>query len=205
MKPSRMFALFFVIAAALACFAHHMAVVVNKDNHLADVAPAQLARICRLETRKWPDGKDVILVLHRDSAGEMATLEHLTRMSQSELKAFVASHKDTLTLADSDAEVLRIVTTIPGAVGLVDVRSINDQVNVLKVAENFPWKMAICPTRAEGFAAGTNLSLTTCQHHYSPEARFLWRHTRLAIDGGENSRPRKEFHCPPCRLRSSAG
>jgi hypothetical protein len=59
-------------------------------------------------------------------------------MSQSELKAFVASHKDVLTLADSDAEVLRIVETTPGAMGLVDVRSINDQVTVLKVGGKLP-------------------------------------------------------------------
>jgi ABC-type phosphate transport system substrate-binding protein len=135
---SRIFVLFFLIIAVVPCFAHHMAVVVNKDNHVADVPSAQLARICRLETRKWPDGKDVILVLHKDSPGELATLEHLTHMSDSEMKAFVLSHKDSLTLADSEAEVLRIVENTPGAVGLVDVRSINDQVTVLKVGGKLP-------------------------------------------------------------------
>ncbi|HTA24785.1 MAG TPA: hypothetical protein VK763_14730 [Terriglobales bacterium] len=138
MKPSRMLVLFFLIIAVVPCFAHHMAVVVNKDNHVADVAPAQLARICRLEARKWPDGKDVTVVLHKDSPGELATLEHLTHMSDSEFKAFVLSHKDSLTLADSEADVLRIVETTPGAVGLVDVRSINDQVNVLRVGGKLP-------------------------------------------------------------------
>jgi hypothetical protein len=138
MKTSRMFVLFFLMIAVVPCFAHHMAVVVNKDNHVADIPAAYLARICRLEARKWPDGKDVTLVLHTDSPGELATLERLTHMSQSELKAFVASHKDALTLADSDAEVLRIVETTPGAMGLVDVRSINDQVTVLKVGGKLP-------------------------------------------------------------------
>jgi ABC-type phosphate transport system substrate-binding protein len=138
MKTSRMFVLFFLMIAVVPCFAHHMAVVVNKDNHVADIPAAHLARICRLEARKWPDGKDVTLVLHTDSPGELATLERLTHMSQSELKAFVASHKDVLTLADSDAEVLRIVETTPGAIGLVDVRSINDQVTVLKVGGKLP-------------------------------------------------------------------
>jgi hypothetical protein len=138
MKPSRVFALFLLVIGVVPCFAHHMAVVVNKDNHLADVPAAHLAHIYRLETRKWPDGKDVILVLHKDSAGELATLEHLTHMSDSELKAFVLSHKESLTLADSDADVLRIVETTPGAVGLVDVRSINDQVNVLRVGGKLP-------------------------------------------------------------------
>jgi hypothetical protein len=138
MKSSRTFVLFFVMMAVVPCFAHHMAVVVNKDNHLADISSAQLARICLLEGRKWADGKDVVLVLHKDSPGEMLTLEHLTHMSESELKAFLLSHKDGLTMADSDADVLRIVETTPGAVGLVGVRSINDQVNVLRVGGKLP-------------------------------------------------------------------
>jgi ABC-type phosphate transport system substrate-binding protein len=138
MKSSRALVLLFLMMAVVPCFAHHMAVVVNKDNHIADVAPTQLARICRLEAKKWPDGKDVILVLHKDSPGELATLEHLTHMSGSELKAFVEQHKDALTMADSDADVLRIVETTPGAVGLVGVRSINDQVTVLRVGGKLP-------------------------------------------------------------------
>jgi ABC-type phosphate transport system substrate-binding protein len=120
------------------CFAHHMAVVVNKDNHVADVTTAHLAGICRLETKKWADGKDVVLVLRKDSAGELATLEHLTHMSESEWKAFVSSHKDAVTWADSDEAVLRIVETVQGAVGFVDVRSINDRVSVLKVGGKLP-------------------------------------------------------------------
>jgi hypothetical protein len=138
MKSPRVLTLFFLMIAVVPCFAHHIAVVVNKDNHVADVTTSHLAHICRLETRKWPDGKDVMLVLHKESAGELATLEHLTHMSGSDLKAFVESHRDSLTLADSDAEVLRIVETTPGAVGLVDVRSINDQVTVLKVGGKLP-------------------------------------------------------------------
>jgi hypothetical protein len=138
MKLSGMFVLLFLMMAVVPCFAHHMAVVVNKDNHVADVTTSHLAHICRLETRKWPDGKDVLLVLHKNSLGESATLEHLTGMSAPELKAFMASHKDSLTLADSDADLLRIVETTPGAVGLVDVRAINDQVNVLRVGGKLP-------------------------------------------------------------------
>jgi hypothetical protein len=138
MKPARMFLPLFLLMAVVPCFAHHMAVVVNKDSHVADVTAANLARICRLESRKWPDGKDVVLVLHKDSPGELETLEHLTHMSESEMKAFVASHKDALTLVDSDADVLRTVETVPGAVGLVNVRAINDQVNVLRVGGKLP-------------------------------------------------------------------
>ena len=127
------------------CFAHHMAVVVNKDNGVAEVTPAQLARLFRLETRKWTDGKDVVLVLHKDSEGEAATLERLSKMSHNQLHAFIASHKDSLRLVDSDADVLRAVETIPGALGLVDVRSIDDQVNVVKVGGKLPMEDGYLP------------------------------------------------------------
>src|SRR5262249_55777167 len=131
-------AIVFFLIAVVPCFAHHMAVVVNKANHVADVTSAHLAGICRLETRKWADGKDVVLVLRKDGEGESTTIQHLTHMSAAEWKAFFAAHKDAITVADSDAEVLRIVETVPGAVGFVDVRSINDHVSVLKVGGKLP-------------------------------------------------------------------
>lgn len=138
MKHSLIFVFFFLTLAVVPCFAHHMAVVVNKDNHVADVTAAHLAGMCRLETRKWSDGKEVVLVLRKDSAGELATLEHLTHMSESEWRAFVTAHNDAVTWAASDAEVLRIVEKLPGAVGFVDVRTINDHVSILRVGGKLP-------------------------------------------------------------------
>jgi ABC-type phosphate transport system substrate-binding protein len=139
MKCSRICYLFaFMMCSLLPCFAHHMAVVVNKDNNVGEVSSAHLAKIVRLEIRKWRDGKDVILVLHKNSAGEMSTLERLSRMSANDLKSFMAAHEESITTVDSDDDVLKFVETMPGAVGLVDVRSINDQVNVVRVGGKLP-------------------------------------------------------------------
>jgi len=146
MKSSRkVYPLLLLLLTAFPCFAHHLAVVVNKQNSTAEVAPPHLAKIFLLEAKKWPDGKDIVVVLHKDSAGEMATLSRLNRMSSDELKAFVASHKEIFALVDSDAEVLRVVESTPGAVGLVDVRSITDQVNVLKVGGKLPMEQGYLP------------------------------------------------------------
>jgi ABC-type phosphate transport system substrate-binding protein len=146
MKWNRLVAVWiFLLVTIVPCFAHHMAVVVNKDNNVAEVTPAHLARLFRLEDRKWPDGKDVVVVLHRDSAGEAATLEHLSKMSAADFKAFMASHKEVFTLVDSDDDILRFVEQTPGAVGLVDVRSINDQVNVLRVGGKLPMEDGYLP------------------------------------------------------------
>lgn len=127
------------------CFAHHMAVVVNKENNTGMVTSSHLARMFRAEVKKWPDGKDVVLVLHTDASGEMLTLEHLNKMSSAELKAFVAAHRDSITMVDSDDDMLKLVESTPGAIGLMDVRSINDQVNVLKVDGKLPLEAGYLP------------------------------------------------------------
>ncbi len=146
MKWNRALAVWiFVLTTIAPCFAHHMAVVVNKDNNVAEVTPARLARLFRLEDRKWADGKDVIVVLHKDSSGEAVTLERLSKMSAGEFKAFLASHKEAFTVVDSDDDILRFVEQTPGAVGLVDVRSINDQVNVLRVGGKLPMEDGYLP------------------------------------------------------------
>lgn len=146
MKGSRVLWLFgFVLFSLVPCFAHHMAVVVNKDSNVAEVSSAHLAKYFLLEDKKWPGGKEVVLVLHRDSAGENLTLEHLSGMSGKDLKSFIASHKSSFNLVDSDDDVLRFVEATPGALGLVDVRSINDQVRVLKVGGKLPMEDGYLP------------------------------------------------------------
>ena len=146
MKCSRICCLFaFMMCSLLPCFAHHMAVVVNKDNNVGEASSAHLAKIFRLEIKKWHDGKDVILVLHKNSSGEMMTLERLNKMSASEFKSLIAAHQGSITTVDSDEDVLKVVETTPGAVGLVDVRSINDQVNVVRVDGKLPMEDGYLP------------------------------------------------------------
>jgi ABC-type phosphate transport system substrate-binding protein len=140
-----LFLLGFLVFSFAPCFAHHMAVIVNKDNNTGEITSARLAKIFRLETRKWVDGKDVVIVLHKDLEGETLTLERLNKMSSNELKSFISSHKESLTFVDSDADVLRFVAATPGAVGLVEVRSIDDQVNVLKVDGKLPMETGYLP------------------------------------------------------------
>lgn len=135
----------FLLTFLTPCFAHHMAVVVNKDNNVGNVAAAHLSRIFRSEIRKWPDGKSVVLVLHKDSPGETETLEHLNKMNDSEWKALIAAHKDSIVMADSDADVIRIVQSTPGAIGLVDVRVVDNTINVVRVGGKLPMESGYLP------------------------------------------------------------
>src|ERR1700685_9874 len=110
------------------CFAHHMAVVVNKDNIAQNVTSAHLAKIFKGEVKKWPDGRNVVLVLHNSSPGEMATLQQLSKMSEAEVNSLLLSQKASIRAVESDADVIDAVTSIPGAIGFVEEHSITDRV-----------------------------------------------------------------------------
>jgi ABC-type phosphate transport system substrate-binding protein len=135
----------FILFSLVPCFAHHLAVVVNKDNNVGEVSAAHLSRIFQSEVKKWPDGKDVVLVLHKSSSGEMATLERLNKMSAAQFKSFVDAHKDSILMVNSDAELLTLIQSTPGAIGLVEVRSIDDRVNVVRVDGKLPMEDGYLP------------------------------------------------------------
>ncbi len=135
----------FLLTFLTPCFAHHMAVVVNKDNNVENVTAVHLSRILRSEVKKWPDGKTVVLVLHKDSAGETETIERLIKVNADELRAMIAAHKDSIMMADSDEDVLKIVQSTPGAVGLVDVRSVDNSINVVRVDGKLPMESGYLP------------------------------------------------------------
>ncbi|MGA2921591.1 MAG: substrate-binding domain-containing protein [Candidatus Sulfotelmatobacter sp.] len=146
MRFQRLAVLFaFLVTFLTPCFAHHMAVVVDKDNNVGNVAAAQLSRIFRAEIKKWPDGKTVVLVLHKDSVGENETLQRLIKMSPSELKTLIAAHKDSIQVVDSDADILRIVQSTPGAIGLVELRSVDNTINVVRVDGKLPMESGYLP------------------------------------------------------------
>jgi len=60
-------------------------------------------------------------------------------------KAFISTHKESFALADSDQEVLRLVSSMPGAVGMVDVRAVDSRVKVLKIDGRLPLEKSYLP------------------------------------------------------------
>jgi ABC-type phosphate transport system substrate-binding protein len=131
--------------SAAPCLAHHMAVVVSKQSGVTNMTAAHLGKVFRAEIKKWPNGKDVVLVLHRASPGEAITLQRLNKMSAQQWQGWVAEHKNSVKLVDSDQDVLAIVESTPGAVGLVDVRSVNDRVTVIRVDGRVPMEDGYLP------------------------------------------------------------
>jgi ABC-type phosphate transport system substrate-binding protein len=146
MKQRSILSLFAWVTLSLTpCFAHHMAVVVNKDNAVQNLTSAHLAKILKGEVKKWPDGKDVVIVLHNSSPGEMATLQHLSKMSEADVKALLASHKDEIRTVGSDADVIYAVASTPGAIGFVEEHSITDRVTVVRVDGKLPMEAGYLP------------------------------------------------------------
>jgi ABC-type phosphate transport system substrate-binding protein len=142
---SAVYQLLFLAAFLTPCFAHHTAVVVNKDNLVENVTSIHLSKIIRGEVKKWPDGKNIVLVLHKDSAGETETLERLNKMSDAEWKNFLVAHKDSILFVDTDADVLKAVQTEPGAIGLIEVHSIDNTISVVKVDGKLPMEFGYLP------------------------------------------------------------
>jgi len=132
-------------ATLMPCFAHHTALIVNKENGVDNVTSVHLSKIIQGEIKQWPNGKGIVLVLHRDAAGEREALERLTKMSAAEWNAFLYAHKESILFVDTDAEVLKEIQSEPGAVGLIEVRSIDNSVNVVRVNGKLPMEIGYLP------------------------------------------------------------
>jgi ABC-type phosphate transport system substrate-binding protein len=127
------------------CFAHHTAVIVNQENAMVNVTSTHLSKIVLGEVKKWPDGRNIVLVLHKNAPGEAETLERLNKMTAAEWKAFVAAHRDSIAFVDTDADVIKLVQSEPGAIGLIEVHSIDNSVNVVHVDGKLPMEFGYLP------------------------------------------------------------
>jgi ABC-type phosphate transport system substrate-binding protein len=128
-----------VLAGSMVCEAKQIAVIVDKANPTADLTLPDLVRILKGENHRWPDGKLVTVILRDLSTPEMQTaMQKIYKMQPDELKALIAAHKGAIVLANSEEELLKMVATTPGAIGLVDVYSITNRVNVLKIDGKLP-------------------------------------------------------------------
>jgi ABC-type phosphate transport system substrate-binding protein len=122
-----------------------IAVVSNKSNAVASLTMAELVKICKGQTSRWPDGKAVMIVVRDPGSPEMKlVLEKVYGMTKDDVTALIATanHGRTshpaIMVVDSDEAVVKRVESTTGAVGLVDVYSITGGVNVLKVGGKLP-------------------------------------------------------------------
>ena len=128
--------------SALAAF-KNMAIVTSATSKVNDVTLADMTKFCKGTTRAWPDGKNFSIVIKSPDAPEMhGVLQKLFGATGSDAKAAIAKLNETHTvvkIVDSDEELLKAVQAMPGAVGVVDVYSINSSVKVLRIDGKLPF------------------------------------------------------------------
>jgi hypothetical protein len=139
-RGSRFIVLFLlVVGLGAVSEAKQLAVIVDKTNNLGGLSSTDLSKVFKFDSHKWPDGRSVILILRDPSTPEMQTaIQKLYHMQLEEFKALLTAHQSGVIIVNSEEELLKSVESIPGAVGLVDVYSINGHVNVLKVDGKLP-------------------------------------------------------------------
>jgi hypothetical protein len=121
----------------------NMAVVVAADSNLPDLTMTEFTKLCKGAQKSWPDGRSFTLVLKDPASPEMhVAVQKLFGVSQADAKTAIAKINEVrplIKVVGSDEDVYRTVTTTPGAVGLVDVYTINSAVKVLHIDGKLPF------------------------------------------------------------------
>lgn len=138
------FGAFLAVSTSLAT-ARDLAVVSNKANAVSAMTLPDLVKICKAQINRWPDGKPVTFIMRAPSVAEMKILlEKVYELPEAQMKELIAAanhgraNHPAIVVAESDEDLVDKVASIPGAVGVVDVYSINSSVAVIKIAGKLP-------------------------------------------------------------------
>jgi ABC-type phosphate transport system substrate-binding protein len=131
--------LVFVVSLPCAVQAKQLAIIADKANATSNLTASELAKIFTARNRSWSDGKAITVVMRDPATADMQiVLRKLLNMTAEQAHAFVLAHRDAIMIADSDDAVLRFVSTSPGAIGVVDLYSLTQDVSVVKIDGKLP-------------------------------------------------------------------
>ena len=129
--------------APLSSSIKNWAVVAAAGSKLQDVPMADLSKLCKGSQKLWPDGKPFTLVIHDPDSPDMRyAIQKLFGVEAAEFKPLLGKlneNRRIVRVVDTDEDLFRTVEATPGAVGLVDVYSINSSVKVLRVDGKLPF------------------------------------------------------------------
>ena len=121
----------------------NIAVIMSAGSKLQDVQLSELMKLCKGTQKTWVDGRSFVLVMKDPTAPEMhVAVQKLFGMAPGDLKTSIPKLNESrqiVKIVDSDEELLHTVEATPGAVGIVDVYSINSTVKVLRVDGKLPF------------------------------------------------------------------
>ena len=119
-----------------------LAVVVSPGSKLSDIPLAELTNLCKGVRKTWPDGAGFTLVIKDPESAEMRPAGQILFGATPDIKSIIAKLNETwvvVHVVESEDELMRTVESTPGAVGILDVYSINASVKVLRVDGKLPF------------------------------------------------------------------
>jgi hypothetical protein len=121
----------------------NMALVVSAGSKLSDVPLADLTKLCKGTQKSWADGKSFTLVMKDPESPDMrVAVQKLFGAAPADVKSSLAKLNETrviVKIVATDEDLIRTVEALPGAVGVMDVYSINSSVKVLRVDGKLPF------------------------------------------------------------------
>lgn len=126
-----------LVVTPLLTFAKDAALVVARHSKVTAIQSAAFIKAFKSVPARLADGQEVVLVIKALNAPETSVVgSKLLAQLPEGLSELVA--KQMIVLANSDAEVIRIVSSTPNAVGVVDIYSITSAIVVVKVDGKLP-------------------------------------------------------------------
>ncbi len=118
-------------------FAKDAALVVAKNSKVTAIQSAAFMKAFKSAPARLADGEEIVLVVKALDAPETKIVGSKLLLQTPE-GLNQAAAKRTIIVVSSDAEVIRIVGTVPNTVGVVDVYSITGAIKVVKVDGKLP-------------------------------------------------------------------
>lgn len=143
MRRSAVLCLALLLAPTAIPATKKMAVVVSAGSKMSDISLADLTSLCKGARKAWPDGKGFSLVIRNPESPEMRSASQtLFGAAPSEVKSIIAKLNEgrmVVHIVENDDQLLHAVESTPGAVGILDVYSINSSVKVLRIDGKLPF------------------------------------------------------------------
>jgi hypothetical protein len=140
-KFIRVFALgLFLLSGSALCFARDLALIVNKASTVRMLSSPELSKLGSGSLPAWPNGGGKVTFVLRDptTPAMKIALERIFGTTSDKIKSIMAANPGYFVIVNSDADVIRMVESLSGAVGLIDIYSITSGVNVVKVNGKLP-------------------------------------------------------------------
>jgi ABC-type phosphate transport system substrate-binding protein len=126
-------------AVSISAWSKEVALVIAKSSSLQGVQSAEITKAFKTLPAKWADGKEIVFVVKVPASSETKVFgARLLNQSADQLPAFFANAKKTFVIVATDEEVIKTVNSMPNAIGIVDLYSINGSVTVLKIDGKLP-------------------------------------------------------------------